>query len=69
MIRQGSILVFGAWQASNDIRFKVMRFDASTDLYHLQSTRALNDSTIERSVLHAWLRRKALVIEKRGGPN
>jgi len=65
MIRQGSILSFAGWPDASDLRLKVLRFDASTDLYHLESTRALRESTIERWILHSWIRRKAVIIERR----
>lgn len=66
MIRQGSIIAFAGWQNSSDLRLQVIRFDASTDLYHLQSVRGLRESTIERWILHSWLRSKALILERKG---
>lgn len=66
MIRQGSILAFAGWDKPSDLQLRVVRYDHATDLYHLQSIRGLKDSTIERWILHSWLRRKSMVIEKKG---
>jgi hypothetical protein len=65
MIRQGSIITIAGFDKPSDLRLEVLRFDASTDLYHLRSTRGLKESTIERWILHSWIRRKAIIIERR----
>jgi hypothetical protein len=64
MIRQGSRLRLAGWTAPSDIVWTIVRFDRETDTYHLQSTRALHDSTMERCILHSWLRRKVLILER-----
>ena len=66
MIRQGSLLRVTDLGSPSDIRFTVLRLDTATDLYTLQSTRALHESTIERWILHAWLRSKYLTLERKG---
>lgn len=63
MIRQGSILRFRDWPAASDLRLRIVRFNHETDSYHLQSTRGLVDSIVERWVLHGWCRAKVLIIE------
>ena len=68
MIRQGSILRFTCWAEPSDVRYKVIRHDAGIDAYQLQTTRGLVDCTIERWVLHSWLRNKVMLVETKGGP-
>jgi hypothetical protein len=66
MIRQGSIITIAGFDKPSDLRLEVLRFDASTDLYHLRSTRGLKESTIERWILHSWIRRKSVNLERKG---
>ena len=66
MIRQGSLLRLAAFDSPSDIRWTILRYDTLTDLYHVQSARALHDSTIERCILHSWLRSKRLTLERKG---
>jgi hypothetical protein len=66
VIRQGSLLRLTAFDSPSDIRWTIVRYDHATDHYTLQSTRALHEHTIERCIVHSWLRSKRLTLERKG---
>ncbi len=63
MIPKNAIVRLAAFSDASDIRWTVLGYEPAEDCYRLQAVKSGHRHTVERVILHAWLRRKQLVKE------
>ncbi len=64
MIPKNAVLHFAAFADPGDIRFRVLGYLAESDSYELESTVSGHRHTVERVLLHSYLRRKQFIKER-----
>lgn len=64
MIPKNAIVRIASFSEPSDIRFRVLGYSAESDHYELESTVSKTRHTIERVLMHAYLRRKQFIKER-----